>query len=107
MPHRQAHKQATRPPSASAHALRWGGVVLPWALAAQAAAQALPGEPLLHNISPLGFVSAINTPVAGVLPMGSVALGLVNSNPEIAKPRVGAFGSLSAGLGLLPGLEAY
>jgi hypothetical protein len=67
----------------------------------------LPGEPLLHNISPLGFVSAINTPVAGVLPMGSVALGLVNSNPEIAKPRGGAFGSLSAGLGLLPGLEAY
>jgi len=95
------------PPSASAHALRWGGGLLSWALMLQAAAQALPGEPLLHNISPLGFVSAINTPVAGVLPMGSVALGLVNSNPEIAKPRVGAFGSLSAGLGLLPGLEAY
>jgi hypothetical protein len=81
--------------------------VLSWALAAQAVGQALPSEPLLHNISPLGFVSAINTPVAGVLPMGSVALGLVNTNPEIAKPRVGAFGSLTTGLGLLPGLEAF
>lgn len=93
--------------AASAQALRWCGVVLPLAWAGQSVAQALPSYPLVHNVSPLGFVSAINTPVAGVLPMGSVALGLVNNNPEMAKPGVGSFGSLTTGLGLLPGLEAF
>jgi len=73
----------------------------------QVAAQGLAPEPMVHNMSPLGFVSAINTPVATVLPMGSLSLGLVNNNPEIAKPGVGGFGSLSAGLGLLQGLEAF
>jgi len=72
-----------------------------------ASAQGLSHDPVVHNISPLGFVSAINTPVATVLPMGSVALGLANNNPEIAKPAIGEFGSLSAGFGLLPGLEAF
>ena len=107
MPHRQAIAIPHRRTSASAHALCFGGGVLSLALAGQAAAQGLPRDPMLHNISPLGFASAINTPVAGVLPMGSVALGLVNNNPEITKPGVGGFGSLTAGLGLLPGLEAY
>lgn len=105
--HNPPHHPLPTSPSLCTHALRWGGVVLPWALVAQAAAQSLPGAALVHNIAPLGFVSAINTPVAGILPMGSVALGLVNNNPELAKPGVGGFGSLTAGLGLLPGLEAY
>lgn len=93
----------------SARLLRFSGacVLTALALASQVAAQGLAPDPVVHNFSPLGFVSAINTPVATVLPMGSVGLGLVNNNPEIAKPGVGAFGSLSAGFGLLPGLDAF
>jgi hypothetical protein len=64
-------------------------------------------DAVVQNISPLGFASAINTPVATVLPMGSVAAGLINNNPEIPSSGVGGFGSLSAGFGLLPGLEAF
>lgn len=53
-----------------------------------------------------GYTAAINTPTADVLPWGSASLAWTNSNPEHARTiPVGSFGSLGAGMGLLPGLE--
>ncbi len=71
------------------------------------AALLLAGPALAQGVSPLGLTSAINTPVAQVLPQGTAVVGWSNNNPEIAPPAQGAFGSLGAGLGLLPGLEAF
>lgn len=53
-----------------------------------------------------GYSSAVNTPTADVLPWGGVGLGWSNGNPEQARAlSTGGFGSLNAGLGVLPGLE--
>lgn len=58
-------------------------------------------------LSPSGYTGAINTPSAHVLPWGSANLAWTNNNPELArKYSQGSFGSLNAGAGLLPGLEA-
>ncbi len=80
------------------------------ALAASMACQpalAEPAEP--WPTAPLaapGYTAAINTPTADVLPWGGASLALTNGNPERARRiAAGNFGSLNAGLGLLPGLE--
>jgi hypothetical protein len=58
-------------------------------------------------LSPSGYTGAINTPTADVQAWGTANLGWSNNNPEFARsfPQ-GRFGSLNAGVGLLPGLEA-
>lgn len=57
-------------------------------------------------LAPAGYSAAINTPTADVLPWGGGGFGWSNSNPERArKIGAGGFGSLDAGVGLLPGLE--
>ncbi|WP_404299880.1 YjbH domain-containing protein [Alicycliphilus denitrificans] len=58
------------------------------------------------SLSPSGYTGAINVPTADVLPWGGAGIGLTNNNPEIRRSiHAGGFGSLNAGLGLLPGLE--
>jgi Exopolysaccharide biosynthesis protein YbjH len=63
--------------------------------------------PAAAQLAPGGFTSAINTPNADVVPNGAAAAALTNNNPEMtrANPGIGAFGSINAGFGLLPGLE--
>lgn len=57
-------------------------------------------------LAPSGYVGAINTPTADVLPWGGTSLGLSNNNPELKRTlAAGHFGSMNAGFGLLPGLE--
>ena len=79
------------------------------ACAAHPAAQAMSLDSSSNSASPLGFVSAINTPVAQVLQTGGVLTLLTNNIPEKTNPYpgVGGFGTLSLGLGLLEGLEAF
>lgn len=58
-------------------------------------------------LSPSGYTRAINTPTAHVQDWGSANLSWTNNNPEFARQyKQGSFGSLNAGVGLLPGLEA-
>lgn len=58
-------------------------------------------------LSPSGYTGAINTPTAHVLGWGSANLAWTDNNPELArKYPQGSFGSINAGVGLLPGLEA-
>lgn len=59
------------------------------------------------QLSPSGYTGALNTPTAGVLPLGSLDFSLANNNPELkrAHPGVGHFGSAVLGFGALPGLE--
>lgn len=58
-------------------------------------------------LSPSGYTGAINTPTAHVQDWGSANLSWTNNNPEFARQyKQGSFGSLNAGVGLLPGLEA-
>ena len=60
-----------------------------------------------HALSPSGYTGAINTPTAHVQPWGVANLSWTNSNPEYARTSSqGSFGSINAGIGLLPGLEA-
>jgi Exopolysaccharide biosynthesis protein YbjH len=60
-----------------------------------------------HVLSPSGYTGAINTPTAHVQPWGVANLSWANSNPEYARTSSqGSFGSINAGIGLLPGLEA-
>lgn len=79
------------------------------ACAAQPAAHSIASETSSNSFSPLGFVSAVNTPVAQVLQTGSVLTALTNNIPEKTNPYpgVGGFGTLSLGIGLLEGLEAF
>lgn len=57
-------------------------------------------------LSPSGYTGAINTPTAAVQSWGVANMAWTNSNPEYARSlRNGHFGSLNAGIGLLPGLE--
>lgn len=57
-------------------------------------------------LSPSGYTGAVDTPTADVLPWGSASFGWSNNNPERARAlSAGHFGSLNAGIGLLPGLE--
>jgi hypothetical protein len=57
-------------------------------------------------LSASGYTGAINTPLADVIPWGGVSVGLTNSNPELGRRiHAGGFGSINAGIGLLPGLE--
>lgn len=57
-------------------------------------------------LSPSGYTGAINTPNAHVQAWGVANLAWTNSNPEYARSvQQGSFGSLNAGVGLLPGLE--
>ena len=79
------------------------------ACAAHPAAQAMASESSPNSASALGFVSAINTPVAHVLQSGSVLTAMTNNVPEKTNPYpgVGGFGTVSLGLGLLEGLEAF
>jgi hypothetical protein len=57
-------------------------------------------------LSASGYTGAINTPLADVIPWGGLSVGLTNSNPELGRRiNAGGFGSINAGLGLLPGLE--
>lgn len=75
----------------------------------QATAHALSNESIPVMTSPLGYVSAINTPVAQVLQMGTVAASLANNVPEKSNPYpgIGGFGTLNMGLSLLEGLETF
>ena len=58
-------------------------------------------------LSPAGYTGAINTPSAHVQGWGVANLSWTDSNPEYARTiSQGSFGSLNAGFGLLPGLEA-
>ena len=61
------------------------------------------------TVAPGGYLGAINTPVATVLPLGSFAAAYSNSIPDIANPLpgIGHFGVVTGGVGLLPGLEAF
>ncbi len=61
------------------------------------------------TVAPGGYLGAINTPVAAVLPFGSFAAAYSNSIPDIANPfpGFGHFGTVTGGVGLLPGLEAF
>jgi hypothetical protein len=61
------------------------------------------------TVAPGGYLGAINTPVATVLPFGSFAAAYSNSIPDIANPLpgIGHFGVVTGGVGLLPGLEAF
>ena len=83
-----------------------GVVALAAALACQPAL-AGPAQPWpTALLAAPGYMAAINTPKADVLPWGAASLALTNSNPEGDRDiPVGSFGSLNAGLGLLPGLE--
>ena len=57
-------------------------------------------------LSPSGYIGAINTPTADVVPWGNASFGLSNNNPEQKRTiAAGHFGSMNAGFGLLPGLE--
>lgn len=57
-------------------------------------------------LAPPGYTAAVNSPTADVLPWGTAALGLSNSNPERKRRQpAGSFGSLNAGVSPLPGLE--
>ena len=57
-------------------------------------------------LSPSGYTGAINTPTAAVQSWGVANLAWSNSNPEYARSiDKGYFGSINAGIGLLPGLE--
>ena len=57
-------------------------------------------------LAPSGYSGSINTPTADVLPLGGASVTLNNNNPETGRSlRAGYFGSINAGLGLLPGLE--
>ena len=75
-----------------------------WVLSLTAAALSVPA---LAQLAPAGFTGAINTPTADVLNTGTVGAAWNNSNPEKKRdyPGVGAFGSINAGFGVLPGLE--
>ena len=56
------------------------------------------------QLAPTGYTAALNSPTADVLPWGGAGLSLSNSNPERArKQSQGSFGSVNAGVGLLPG----
>lgn len=58
------------------------------------------------QLAPSGYSGAINTPTADVLPWGGASAALTNSNPEKQRSlSEGYFGSINAGIGLLPGLE--
>lgn len=58
------------------------------------------------QLAPTAYTAAINSPTADVLPWGGAGLSLTNSNPERARQQpAGSFGSVNAGVGLLPGLE--
>jgi hypothetical protein len=61
------------------------------------------------TVAPGGYLGAINTPVAAVLPLGSFAAAYSNSIPDIRNPLpgIGHFGVVTGGVGLLPGLEAF
>ena len=61
------------------------------------------------TVAPGGYLGAINTPVATVLPLGSFAVAYSNSIPDIRNPLpgIGHFGVVTGGVGLLPGLEAF
>lgn len=61
------------------------------------------------TVAPGGYLGAINTPVATVLPVGSFAAAYANSIPDMANPfpGFGYFGTVTGGVGLLPGLEAF
>ena len=61
------------------------------------------------TVAPGGYLGAINTPVATVLPEGSFVAGYSNSIPDIGNPLpgIGHFGVVTGGVGLLPGLEAF
>ncbi|WP_372662465.1 hypothetical protein, partial [Hydrogenophaga sp.] len=75
-------------------------------LLTSASAQADEARPLVGQLSPSGYWGAINTPTADVIPLGDAVLSLTNSNPERRRTQpAGSFGSLGAGIGLLPGLE--
>jgi hypothetical protein len=57
-------------------------------------------------LSPSGYTGSINTPNAHVQSWGVANLAWSNSNPEYARSiDKGYFGSINAGIGLLPGLE--
>lgn len=73
------------------------------------AAGVLPLSAVAQSVSPLGNTAAINTPTAGVLPLGSTVFAVSNSVPEWKRVHhgKGAFGGVTAGLGLLPGLEVF
>lgn len=59
-----------------------------------------------HQLSPSGYSGAINTPTGDVLPWGAAGIALSNSNPETKRTvHSGGFGSVNAGVGVLPGLE--
>ena len=68
-------------------------------------------EPQTFNgtVAPGGYLGAINTPVASVLPLGSFAAAYSNAIPDIRNPLpgIGHFGVVTGGVGLLPGLEAF
>lgn len=70
---------------------------------------AQPATVLGSQLAPSGYLGAINTPVAKVLAHGALAASYSNSIPETGNPFPGEghFGSITAGLGLLPGLEAF
>ena len=71
-----------------------------------------PGQPstlLGSQLAPSGYLGAINTPVAKVLAHGDLAASYSNSIPETGNRFVGEgyFGSITTGVGLLPGLETF
>ena len=67
------------------------------------------GTRLGSQLAPSGYLGAINTPGAKVLAHGDLAASYSNSIPETGNrfPGEGYFGSITAGLGLLPGLETF
>lgn len=88
------------------HPKLWlGCLAAVWPLLSLGQPIAAPGS----QLAPSGYLGSINTPVAKVLAHGDLAASFGNSIPEVKNPFPGEghFGSITAGLGLLPGLEAF
>jgi hypothetical protein len=93
-------------PLAAFNALRLSAVSFAVLQLACASAQAQTATQPVGQLSPSGYWGAINTPTADVIPLGDAVLSLTNSNPERQRTQpAGSFGSLGAGIGVLPGLE--
>ncbi|MFM7065460.1 MAG: hypothetical protein ACKO0U_01320, partial [Gammaproteobacteria bacterium] len=96
--------EGKRAPTGRAHrglvsALLWGSACA-WPVVAAAATPETPA------VAPSGYSGAINTPTGDVLPLGTAVVSYTGNNPELQRIfGDNAFGSVTAGWGLLPGLE--